>query len=228
METKLLDLQMGRADLRLVRVENLSKRHREEACRKEAQDLEMVRAFGMKVCRHYARVNKLTFEDLFSHLDADGDGAIDEEDAIFASFFATVDKDIQEEEFDLAENEAVEEETPELPDIEAEKVNILEEGAPDALDEIAPPEPDEDWSASALGQTLQQGRSIPKKVVKAELTPDEVKSLFASVLEPDAVKLSPEAFSRILKVYYKVVKDCLPQLIVPQILQQHHGFRRHL
>lgn len=36
----------------------------------------------------------------------------------------------------------------------------MEEGAPDALDEIAPPEPDEDWSASALGQTLQQGRSI--------------------------------------------------------------------
>lgn len=33
-------------------------------------------------------------------------------------------QDIQEEEFDLAENEAVEEETPELPDIEAEKAGL--------------------------------------------------------------------------------------------------------
>ena len=124
-----------------------------EACRKEAQAIEMVRAFGMKVrfhigsvphcfhtgaglltcfvftrvsepwqclqssiftffthllqvVRQYARVNKLTFEgglelfrlcflgrlglvirsshrliqELFGHLDADGDGAIDEEE----------------------------------------------------------------------------------------------------------------------------------------------------
>eukprot|EP00913_Durusdinium_trenchii_P001140 g1048.t1 len=61
----------------------------------------------------------------------------------------------------------------------------------------------------------------PKKVVKAELTPEEVRSLFASVLEPDAVTLSPEAFSRILKVYFKVVKDDLLQfVIVPQIRQK--------
>lgn len=221
-ESKLLELQMGRADLRIARVENLSRRHKEQACRKEAQAIEMVRAFGMKVVRQYARVNKLTFEELFGHLDADGDGAIDEEE--FVSFFATVDKEINEE-FEVEEVERVEkekeiEEFPELNDIEMEKENALE--VPETLDEnpmgqitlAAVAEQDEEAElrqqslAAIMLQATPKPKPKPKKVVKAELTPEELKSLFASVLEPAGpMKLSPEVFSRMAKVYYKVVKE---------------------
>lgn len=219
-ESKLLELQMGRADLRIARVENLSRRHKEQACRKEAQAIEMVRAFGMKVVRQFARVNKLTFEELFGHLDADGDGAIDEEE--FVSFFATVDKEINEE-FEVEEVERVEkeiEEFPELNDIEMEKENALE--VPETLDEnpmgqitmAAVAEQDEEAElrqqslAAIMLQATPKVKPKPKKVVKAELTPEELKSLFASVLEPAGpMKLSPEVFSRMAKVYYKVVKE---------------------
>ena len=62
-QTKVLELQMGRADLRLARVDNLSRRAREEASRKEAQGSEMVKAFGMKVLRHHARSKNLSLQD---------------------------------------------------------------------------------------------------------------------------------------------------------------------
>ncbi|CAJ1363675.1 unnamed protein product [Effrenium voratum] len=201
-EAKLLELQMGRADLRLQRAANLSRRHREQAWRKEAQEVEMVRAFAMKVIRHYARVNTLSNEDLFRHLDADGDGGIDEEE--FVSFFSTVDKDIKEEEFEPedAQNEQVEMEA-----------NPLEEMLVDTLEEPLPSDADEETVirqqslAAIMLQATPKPKPKPKKVVKAELSPEELKSLFGSVLDPDAVKISPEAFFRLVKVYYKVVKE---------------------
>ena len=235
-ESKLLELQMGRSELRITRVENLCRRHREQAARKEAREMEMVKAFGTKVLRQYARVNKLTFEELFSHLDADGDGAIDEEE--FVSFFATVDKEIKEDEDFLDSEELVEkveknleEELPDLNDIEMEKVKALPTELPDVIDAMAapaeatgdgdetalvvpPPEVDEEAELrqqSLVAIMLSATPKIkpkPKKRVHAELTSDELKSLFTSLLEPDGpMKLSPEAFSRMVSVYYKVVKE---------------------
>ncbi|CAE7721073.1 unnamed protein product, partial [Symbiodinium pilosum] len=212
-EAKPLESKMGRADLRLVRAANLARRYREQAWRRRAQEIEHIRSFAMKVARQFARLNKLTYEELFGHVDSDGDGALDEEE--FISFFSAIDKDVKEEEFEP--EDVVEEETePEKP----VQVNALEEADGDGMDQgnlenpvTSSPSLDQEAAsrlqaiAAIMLQATPKPKPKPKPVVKADLTTEELKSLFRSLLEPHEVKISQEVFLRIVKVYYKVVKE---------------------
>ncbi|CAE7230814.1 unnamed protein product [Symbiodinium natans] len=216
-ETKPLESRMGRADLRLARAANLSRRHREQGWRRRAQEMEVIRSFAMKVARQFARLNKLTYEELFGHVDSDGDGALDEEE--FISFFSAIDKDVKEEEFEP--EEVVAEEEPEKP----VQVNALEEADNDGVEDTNVTNSINVGTALDQAPLLQEAASRlqaiaaimlqatpkpkpkPKPVAKAELTSEELKSLFRNLLEPHEVKISREVFLRIVKVYYKVVKE---------------------
>ncbi|CAE7206980.1 P67 [Symbiodinium necroappetens] len=214
-ETKPLESRMGRADLRLVRATNLTRLYREQGWRRRAQELEVVRSFAMKVARQFARLNKLSYEELFGHVDSDGDGALDEEE--FISFFSTIDKDVKEEEFEPQEVAEEEQAEPEKPI----QVAALEEADSEAVEEsnatnnvpVAVAALDQEAAGrlqaiqAIMLQATPKPKPKPKPVVKAELTAEELKSLFRNLLEPHEVKISREVFLRIVKAYYKVVKE---------------------
>lgn len=214
-ETKPLESRMGRADLRLVRATNLTRLYREQGWRRRAQELEVVRSFAMKVARQFARLNKLSYEELFGHVDSDGDGALDEEE--FISFFSTIDKDVKEEEFEPQEVAEEEQAEPEKP----VQVAALEEADSEAVEEsnatnnvpVAVAALDQEAAGrlqaiqAIMLQATPKPKPKPKPVVKAELTAEELKSLFRNLLEPHEVKISREVFLRIVKAYYKVVKE---------------------
>jgi len=182
-EAKYLELRMGRTNLRLDRAARLSGRYREQALKRRIREIEKTRVYAMAVARQHARVHSLSLEELFSKFDKNGDGAIDEKD--FFAFFASVDKDLKEDEF--SEDEAPETE----PKEEAKEGEAASDEKP----------------AEALAVAAPKAKPKPPPLEKVELTNVALKSFFGSVLDQGATKLSKQAFERLAKVYYKVVKE---------------------
>lgn len=85
-ESKQLDLRMGRMVGRLVRATNLSKRARDRAHQKWAEETEPLRTAGKKIIRRYQKIKKLSDEELFEQFDSAAQGAIDR--PAFLSFFS--------------------------------------------------------------------------------------------------------------------------------------------
>merc|ERR1712139_214810 len=92
-EAKKTEIDIGRLEQRLNRIEMISKRFRNQAKHKEGDALEKLREQVLKVLRYNQAKKELTFEGLFDLL-AGGSEEIDEE--AWKAFFASADMEIRD------------------------------------------------------------------------------------------------------------------------------------
>jgi len=182
-DLKHLELHVSRHEKRLNRATNLTKTYREKAEGKQAADIEKVRVFAMKIVRQHAKSSNLSMDEVFKSMSkAD---KIDEKQ--FLSFFASIDKELKED-----EEEAEEPAEAEAEKKEEEKKDEESKDA-EAKDAVAKEEPKPEAEKTPIEQV--------------DLTPAVLKSFFSSELEKGSKTMPKEVFDRLAKLYCKVVKE---------------------
>lgn len=201
-EAKQLECRMGRMDSRIGRATNLSVRFRASALQKRVAELEKLRAQALKVVRYHQKVKNLKQDDLFKAFDTDGDGEIDEQE--WLDFFEAADKEIVDIELQLptSTNGAVESESHlEAPEEDGANVDANANSSPEAQIDTAKPEPIKE-------APLQEVKKEPT-VERVELDPEQLSRLFSYLDEEGSGRISREVFSRLMRMYMKVVKEAV-------------------
>jgi len=94
-DLRVLSKQMARFDLRLRRIENLCRRFESEVLQRQRSELYGARLFAVKVARLYAAQRSRNMQQLYSEMDASGDGVIDSQE--FSLFFMSMERSILDE-----------------------------------------------------------------------------------------------------------------------------------
>merc|ERR1712137_908181 len=186
LESKQLEIRMGRMDSRLSRTINLSSRFRDEAIKKQAAELQQLRKNALKVMRYHQKLKKLKNEDLFNYIDINADDVIDERE--FLSFFEKADKNIREVRVtDAAVNDD---------DVEEEKdAGAVEDAAEKGDDAIS------------LAKPTAKRRRLDDVLEHIDLPAEGLSTLFLALADNGEGNISREGFLRLNRVYMKVVKE---------------------
>jgi len=187
-DLKHLELRVSRHEKRLSRATNLTKTYREKAEGKQAADVEKVRAFAMKLLRQHAKVNNLSMDEIFKSMDKNKANKIDEKQ--FLSFFASIDKELKEDEEEVVEPAKA----------EADQKDT-EEGKDGEANDEAETKPTE--AANQEAEAPEEKTPIEQ----VDLTPAALKSFFSSELESGSKAMPKAVFDRLAKLYYKVVHE---------------------
>eukprot|EP00418_Pyrodinium_bahamense_P090414 CAMPEP_0179035354 /NCGR_PEP_ID=MMETSP0796-20121207/13068_1 /TAXON_ID=73915 /ORGANISM="Pyrodinium bahamense, Strain pbaha01" /LENGTH=1161 /DNA_ID=CAMNT_0020731625 /DNA_START=58 /DNA_END=3543 /DNA_ORIENTATION=+ len=94
-QAKRLEEKMARFDPRLTRASNLATRFREDAKKKEADELYALEKRALDMIKFHKRANKLTNEEMFADIDTNKDEKIDESE--FMAFYKRCDKEPKKE-----------------------------------------------------------------------------------------------------------------------------------
>lgn len=94
-DLRVLSKRMARFDLRLRRIENLCRRFDSEVLQRQRSELYGARLFAVKVARLYAAQRSRNMQQLYSEMDASGDGVIDAQE--FSLFFMSMERGILDE-----------------------------------------------------------------------------------------------------------------------------------
>jgi len=200
-DIKHLELLMSRNDLRLNRALNLTKTYCEKAECKQAAEAEKVRAFAMKIVRQHAKLNNLSMDELFGKIDKNKDQKIDEKE--FLSFFASIDKELKDEEEEEEEEKETEKTEPTASQTEEAKAETEKEGddKPEGEAKVLPVGP--------VGGKKEEAAAPVEKtpLEQVDLTPAALKALFSNALESGSKALSKEVFERLATVFCRVTQD---------------------
>jgi len=90
-----LEATTGRLEARLAKATAQAAKFREDARKKENEEVSIVEKRALKMLKHHQRVNHMKNEDLFEALDTSKDGKIDQ--AEWLAFFKTCAKDVKED-----------------------------------------------------------------------------------------------------------------------------------
>mmetsp|Transcript_108929 Transcript_108929/g.274119 ORF Transcript_108929/g.274119 Transcript_108929/m.274119 type:complete len:783 (+) Transcript_108929:114-2462(+) len=102
-EQKKLEFKMTRFDLRLAKSTTLCAKFREEAKKKEVEELDMFEKKAVQMLKYHQRTKDITNEDLFAALDADNNGKISQSE--WLSFFKNCEKEPKGEKLDCGDAE---------------------------------------------------------------------------------------------------------------------------
>jgi len=199
-EQKKLEFRMNRFDQRLLKVSTLCAKFREDAKKKEAEEINVLEKAVVKMLKYHQRTRDLTNEDLFAAVDADKDGKINESE--WLAFFKDCEKEPKVEKDEAKDGEEA-------------KDGAVEPSAEDLSRVFATLDEEEEGSVSkerfinlvrvfmkvAQDTVITSGASIKESKTLRRLDPGEVIELLRGPIDEGTVK--------VMRVFAKAMQDDL-------------------
>lgn len=181
--------------LRLDQAGRLALRFRESAGKKQTLEAGKFRIAVLKIIRYNQRLKSLDVDDLFNLFDTEGVGSITSE--AFVSFFETADKNVK----------GFDDEPDDGEDVDSGAGGAKEDDLADAKSKIKAQEEveDDEDDLDVAGEEEGEGDAAD---LGDEFSPAALAKLFSLLAEGER-SLPKEDFLRIIRVFYKCVKETM-------------------
>jgi len=192
-----LEKEAKQFELRVVQAERFAVRFRASADKKQALETEKFRLAVLRIIRYHQRVNSLSTEELFGLFDKEGTGFTSSD--AFVGFFETADKNIKNDE-----------DPDDVDDVDSGVGGTKEDDLAEAktkikVQEDAEDEEEDEEEADVGGDEEAEGDAAG---LGDEFSPVALARLF-SMLAAGEKNLPKEDFVRIIRVFYKCVKETI-------------------
>jgi len=176
-EQKKLEIKMARFEVRLTRATNLAQRFREDAKKKEADELYALEKRVLDMIRHHQQKNKMKGEDVFVAIDTNKDEKIDETE--FIAFVKKCERPPKKPRAAASKKAAAEEDG-------AKEDGAKEDGAKD-----------EAKAEGEEGEDAEEGTP----------SDEEIARVFGSLDEEEEGTIGKDKFTNLIRTFMKVSHD---------------------